>query len=102
MFPADVPTSFTREYGCTLAEWLRDLPRAVGRAPCVRPTSHEAVVTLPAGGQLRLAWLELPPRQIALIRMPRLQVHFVFDNADGDARQAFMRPFDLTLQRGGG
>lgn len=102
MFPADIPESFRREYGSTLAEWVRDLPRALGGHAVERPRGHEALVALPGGGHLHLQWTELPPRQIALVRLPRLQVDFHFHGADAAARAAFMRPFDLTLQRGGG
>lgn len=102
MFSSDVPQAFSREYGCTLAEWLRDLPRAVGPHGMQRPSPDEALVALPGGGRLQLRWAVLAPRQIALVRMPRLQVDFRFDGADLGTRQAFMRPFDLTLQRGGG
>lgn len=102
MFPTDVPESFTREYGFTPAEWARDLPRAVGAHALVRAAPGQGLVELPGGGRLHLAWTELPPRQIALVRMPRLQVDFRFERADAVARQAFMKPFDLMLQRGGG
>ncbi|MFO1328421.1 MAG: hypothetical protein U1F56_13755 [Rubrivivax sp.] len=102
MFPADVPDRFTREYGCTLPEWLRDLPRALGAHAAERPAPDQVQVALPGGGRLHLHWSELPPRQIALVRLPRLQVDFRFEGTDAAARAAFMHPFDLTLQRGGG
>ena len=102
MFPADIPESFRREYGCTLAEWQRDLPRALGAHAVERPSGQGALVVLTGGGRLHLLWAELPPRQIALVRMPRLQVDFRFEGVDAAARQAFMQPFDLTLLRGGG
>jgi hypothetical protein len=55
------------------------------------------------GGKLRLQWRPLPPRRIALIRMPRLHVSFRFDPGIGaDTRVRFMRRFDLFMQRGGG
>ena len=105
LFPADIPDSFTREYGCTLAEWRRDLPRAVtaGGAVLQPVDDHQALVTLASSqGRLHLQWNALPPRQIALMRMPRLQVGFRFERAEPSARLAFMRLFDLSLQRGGG
>jgi hypothetical protein len=49
-----------------------------------------------------LRWTVLPPRQIAMIRMPRMAVVFAFDAVDDAARAAFMRYFDLYMQRGGG
>jgi hypothetical protein len=110
---------FEREMGCTEAEWLRWLPGAVGAHALdwhareheqgqeqhlpVHPTarSRHAAVDID-GGRLRLHWAELPARQIALMRVPRLQVSFRFDAVDEAKRQAFMRYFDLYTQRGGG
>ena len=55
-----------------------------------------------AEGRLQLSWQVLPDRVIALIRLPRLRVQFHFDGVAAQARVAFMRRFDLVLQRGGG
>jgi hypothetical protein len=44
----------------------------------------------------------LPPRQIALVRIARLAVHYRVDGVAEDQRLAFMRYFDLYTQRGGG
>ena len=94
------PERFERDMGYTEAEWLRSLPRAV--APhTLRLTPGQAHVAL-EGGALHLQWTVLPPRQIALIRLPRLAVRFGFEGLDPGARQAFMRRFDLCMQRGGG
>jgi hypothetical protein len=49
-----------------------------------------------------LAWHALPPRQIALMRIPRLAVSFRFSGIDEATLQSFMRYFDLYTQRGGG
>lgn len=102
MFPGDIAERFTREHGCTTAEWQRDLPGAVaGHGLQFDPSGH-ARVGLAGGGTLTLRWQALPPRQIALMRMPRLHVDYVFDGVDAAARSAFMKRFDLVLQRGGG
>ena len=53
-------------------------------------------------GHLQLQWHTLPPRVIALLRLQRLAVSFVFEGVQEDARQSFMKRFDLTMQRGGG
>jgi hypothetical protein len=91
---------FEREMGCTEAELLRWLPGAV--APhAVQVKDGQAVVTV-GGGRLELRWEVLPVRQIALLRMPRLSLHFGFDGVDEATRQVFMRHFDLYTQRGGG
>jgi hypothetical protein len=51
---------------------------------------------------LHLQWAVLPPRRIALLNMPRLQVAFRFESVEAPQRQQFMKRFDLVLQRGGG
>jgi hypothetical protein len=62
---------------------------------------HQATVSLPRG-QLRLRWEVLPPRRIALVQLPRMQVAFAFEDTTREERLAFMRYFDLYMQRGGG
>jgi hypothetical protein len=93
--------NFEREYGCTEAEWLRWLPGAVRDCPLALPAAGQAQVAL-AGGRLDLRWAVLPPRQIALLRMPRMAVRFTFTAVGDEARADFMRYFDLYMQRGGG
>ena len=63
----------------------------------VAPVSHFTSAWSPS---LRVQ--VLPPRQIALARLPRMQLDFEFEQIDAGARSAFMRYFDLFLQRGGG
>jgi len=97
---ATYPAGFEREMGCTEAELLRWLPGAVnGHALTLMPCSAEVIV---GSGRLVLAWRELPPRRIALMSMPRLAIVFRFEGVDEAERQAFMRFFDLYMQRGGG
>jgi hypothetical protein len=69
--------------------------------PLSQPAPGQALVAI-EDGHLHLAWTVLPPRQIALIRMPRMAVAYRFENVDADARSRFMQYFDLYLQRGGG
>jgi hypothetical protein len=99
--PATYTEAFEREHGCTVAEWRQWLPGAAGESALAFDGDHAAQVALP-GGTLRLRWAALPPRQIALIRMPRLQVSYRFDGPSADERARFMRRFDLYMQRGGG
>jgi hypothetical protein len=95
------PRTFEREMGCTEAEWLSWLPRAVHGHPLDLGPGRATVAI--GAGALRLRWQVLPPRQIALARLPRLAAQFDFDEAVGEAaRQAFMRTFDLYMMRGGG
>lgn len=97
---SDYPETFEREMGCTVDEWLGWLPAAIGDHPWARD-GDAARVNLGAG-TLTLEWLPLPPRQIALLRLPRLWVRFAFAGVHADTRQRFMRRFDLYMQRGGG
>ncbi|MGM9486985.1 hypothetical protein [Ideonella sp. YS5] len=100
---AEVHPSFEREHGCTEADWLRDLPGAVGLHRLLLPCPGEAEVVLEDGGTLSLRWQPLPDRRIALIRLPRMQVRYAFSDAvPAEARAAFMRLFDLHMRRGGG
>jgi hypothetical protein len=96
-----IPERFEREYGCTETEWLRWLPGAVRDQPLAQAAVGQAHIAI-AGGALHLGWTVLPPRQIAMIRMPRMTVSFEFDAVGDTARAAFMRYFDLYMQRGGG
>jgi hypothetical protein len=94
------PEQFEREMGCTVQEWLRWLPAAIGDNP-FSISGFAAQVQLEEGA-LRLAWRVGTPLRIALLRMPRLQVEFAFTGLDDLARHRFMTRFDLYLQRGGG
>jgi hypothetical protein len=94
------PAAFEREVGCTEAEWLMWLPAAIGVRPWQR--SARSVHVAIDDGKLVLLWHELPPRQIALVRLPRLAVSFRFEGVDDAVRHAFMKRFDLYMQRGGG
>jgi hypothetical protein len=94
------PAEFEREMGCTEADWLAVLPGATG-GHALAVTACAAQVVLDDGA-LQLQWRQLSPRQIALMRIPRLWVSFRFENIAEDARQRFMRHFDLYTQRGGG
>lgn len=91
---------FERDMGCTEAEWLGWLPAAMGECPWQRSGST-AVATIGAG-RLHLRWQVMPPRVIALMRMPVLRVSFALEGLDADERYAFMKRFDLYMQRGGG
>ena len=91
---------FERDMGTTETEWLAALPRACGEHPITCLPGQAQVRIGP--GQLHLHWHPLPPRVIALLRMPRLAVRFAFEGVPDDERLRFMKRFDLTMQRGGG
>lgn len=97
---ADYPERFERDMACTEAEWLGWLPRAL--AGHVWHQSAQALLVEVGGGRLQVNWHPLPPRVIALLHLPRLHVAFAFDDVSAEERRAFMKKFDLYLQRGGG
>lgn len=97
---AHYPAHIARDMGCTEAEWLRALPAAMGEVPW-RQDGVQVCATLGAG-RLKIAWRAGEPRVIALMRMPRLHVVFDFQDVDEVGRRAFMKRFDLYMQRGGG
>ena len=91
--------------GCTEAEWLGWLPAAMGQHSWERRgCTLSAEIKNPDGsvGFMHVTWQEIQPRQIALMRIPRLLVHFQFDGLTVAQRYTFMRRFDLYMQRGGG
>ena len=91
---------FTREMGCTPAEFIAWLPGASRGAP-IRFTHDGAELDL-EGGTLAVTWSVLAPRRIALVTLPRLSVTFDFGEVEASRRHAFMKYFDLYTQRGGG
>ena len=108
---ASYSPAFEREMGCTEAEWVGWLPRALGDyASDLMPKPSVSVID-PAvsqlyicidGGRLTLAWRPLEPRRLGLAVLPRLWVRFEFDGVDDGVRHRFMKRFDLYTQRGGG
>lgn len=85
---------------CTEAEWLGWLPAAVGDRTWKLQTQSAGVRI--GDGALGLKWQVAEPRAIALMRLPRLLVSFRFAGVDAAQRYAFMKRFDLYMQRGGG
>ena len=97
---SEYPPHFEREMGYTLREWLAVLPRAMG--PVAYSLEDSLLRAALSGGSFEMQWQELSPRRIALIVLPRLHVQFRFEAVDPAARLAFMKRFDLCIQRGGG
>lgn len=97
---SNYPARFERDMGCTETEWLGWLPAAMGDV--VWQCDGAQLRAQLDGGRLAIDWREDSPRVIALMRIPRLWVRFVFDGVSESARHSFMRRFDLYMQRGGG
>ena len=93
--------TFDREMGCTEAEWLGWLPAALGSHAWTRADASVNVRIGPSGS-LSIRWAVGEPRAIALVRIPRLLVVFRFAGLGDAERLAFMKRFDLYMQRGGG
>lgn len=94
------PARFERDMACTEADWLRWLPQAIGD---LQWQAGDGCAQVRIGsGVLRLSWREAPPRRIALLELARLQVAFAFEDVSDEVRHAFMKRFDLYMQRGGG
>lgn len=88
---------------CTLADWQRWLPAALGIERLPEEVILQAHITLPLEeGELHLDWKELPERRLGLIRLPQLRAEFVWINVPQKVRVKFAKNFDLQLQRGGG
>lgn len=92
---------FEREYGCSETEWRSWMPAAV-HGHGLHDAGERAYRVDIGAGRLQLAWQVLPPRVIALVTLPRLQVRFCFEGVEAAQRDRFMRAFDLRTQRGGG
>ncbi len=92
--------------GFTAADFVSCLPEAFRPAVAEPEVSRDkASGTLSVqleSGVAYLRWHALPPRAIALMRVPRLQVHFDFSAIADEERQRVLARFDLGMLRGGG
>src|SRR5665647_674098 len=94
------PERFERDMACAETDWLRWLPAAIGELHW-KLQSGAAGVRI-GDGALGLKWRVAEPRVIGQVAMPRLLVDFRFAGVDEPQRSAFMKRFDLYMQRGGG
>lgn len=102
MTPLSIPREFARNMGCTAAELQAWLLRALpGSSLAIDERSGHCEALWP-WGRLFIRWQPGPPRQIALLRIPTLLVHFRFEGASDEERYQVMRRFDLETHRGGG
>ena len=102
MTPTFVPLAFERVMGCTATELVSWLPRALPDAALNTDVQDGRSVAAWTIGTLELRWHTLPPRRIALLEIPQLRVHFVFQGLNDEERYRVQRCFDLQTHRGGG
>lgn len=51
---------------------------------------------------MELSWQPLPPRRIALLKIPQLAVRFTYFDLSEAERYRIQKRFDLQTHRGGG
>lgn len=99
---ADQGDAFERDMGYSVAEFFRILPNAVGDYDY--SIDGDRIEIRPAAGsrRLELRVRELPERKIGMIRIPRIQLAFRFEQFTPEERREFLAAFDRSFQRGGG
>lgn len=102
MTPTFVPETFERVMGCTSAELLSWLPRALPDAQLQTDGAGQRNVATWPQGRMELSWQPLPPRRIALLEIPQLVVRFTYADLADAERYRIQRCFDLQTHRGGG
>jgi hypothetical protein len=102
MTPLHVPETFERVMGCTAAELVTWLPRALPNADLSTDVPGQRNVAAWSFGSMVLHWSPLPSRRIALLEIPQLQVHFAYHGMDDATRYRVQKCFDLQTHRGGG
>jgi hypothetical protein len=94
--------TFSRVMGCTAAELLGWLDRALpGARLAIDPAAARCVAEFD-DGSLHMSWQALPAQRIALLAIPRLEVVFHYQGLAPERRRQVQRMFDLATQRGGG
>lgn len=102
MTPDFVPESFERVMGCTAADLLSWLPRALPSAELTVDAVGSTCRALLADGTLQLTWTLLPATRIAMLEIPRLNVRFVYAGLSPTQRYQVQKRFDMVTHRGGG
>ena len=98
----DQGDAFKRDMGYSLAEFLRILPSAVKGYAHKIDGNRVIINGSESGHQLTLDLQTLPERKLGMIRIPRIEVEFLFHNFSDRERKNFMVAFDRSYQRGGG
>ena len=93
-----------RVMACTPADMERWLGEFTGQQSLrFEPATTGRSMSLDAGGwPMTVAVRELPPRVVALLRMPQLDVRFDYPADQAAAAREWITRFDRHTQRGGG
>jgi len=102
MTPSQIPPRFVRQMGCTQEELLRWLPRALPGAEIDIRVAGQCCQARWDWGGLTIRWETRPPRKIALLVIPCMDVSFEYEGASDEKRYQVQQRFDLETQRGGG
>lgn len=90
--------------GCSGREVVAWLSRALPEAGLAIATNSDSGSCRAsyADGDLLIEWRSLPPLQIALLRVPQLEVRFRHSGLAPARRKSIQTYFDRATQRGGG
>ena len=66
------------------------------------PADRENLCRALVWGLFTIRWAVCPPRHIALLAIPRMDVTFEYDGASNEQSYQTQRRFDMEIQRGGG
>lgn len=102
MTPTQIPPRFVRQMGCTQEELLRWLPQALPGSQLDIRAQEKRCEARWDWGTLTICWKVCPPRKIALLAIPCMDVVFEYEGATDEQRYQVQRRFDLETQRGGG
>ena len=89
------------DMGLSRADFERVFPRLVAPAS-LRWDARQVAVQWADGRHLRVALSPERERRIASLRLPCLDLHFVFTAFTPDAATAFIARFDRAFHKGGG
>ena len=94
---------FERLMGCTAHDLQRWLPDALGSyyPQCSLEIDGLNVIHTP-NPLIQMVGITKTDRQIALLRIPQLQLHLKFFNLADHQVQVLLERFDLYTRRGGG
>lgn len=104
MFLQDLSLPFARTMGCSVGELTSWLPRALPEASLAIESNSDTGLCRAsyADGELLIEWRSLAPRQIALLRVPQLEVRFSYSGLEPARRNSIQTYFGRATQRGGG